>query len=146
MNKTEIGKLLTLASGFDRRVVDTVTIEAWALVPEFASATYEDAKTAVIAHQTGPKRAEYLTIGHIVDALRLGSRNTQRAIEADVRSAKARGLIEKSWPERVLLPESIRDALFTLRDAERRAAETRFEFDQLEDNPIDAGDIGREVA
>ena len=146
MTKAEIAKLLTLASGFDRRVVDTITVEAWALIPELMDADYDDAKAAVLAHQVGPKREQYLTIGHIVDALKTGGRNTLAAIEADVRSAKARGLIEKSWPERDLLPEDVRDALFTLRDTERRVAQTRFEFDQIEDNPIDPGDVGKEVA
>ena len=44
MNKHEIGMLLGLASGFDRRVVDPLTIEAWASVPEFANASYVAAK------------------------------------------------------------------------------------------------------
>ena len=143
MNKHEIGMLLGLASGFDRRVVDPLTIEAWASVPEFANASYAAAKAAVIAHQTGPKRHEYLTIGHITDALKIDGRNSGRAIEEDVRSAKARGLVEKTWPDRQLLPEDIRQALFTLRDGERRAALERSELDQLEGSPIDPGNVGR---
>ncbi len=143
MTKAEIAKLLTFASGFDRRVVDTVTVEAWASVPEFANASYESAKAAVVAHQTGVKRGEYLTIGHITDALKIDGRNGQAAIEADVRSAKARGLIDASWPDRQLLPDDIRDALFTLRDTERRAAVTRSELDQIEGNPVDPGDVGQ---
>lgn len=146
MNKHEIGMLLGLASGFDRRVVDPLTIEAWASVPELAKASYSAAKVAVIAHQTGVKRHEYLTIGHIVDALRIDGRNSQRAIEEDVRSAKARGMVEKSWPDRQILPEDTRQGLFTLRDTERRAALTRFEFDHLDGNPIDVGDVGRVVS
>lgn len=122
MNKTEIAKLLTLASGFDRRVVDPVTIEAWALVPELVSADYEDAKRAVVAHQTGPKRDEYLTIGHVVDALRAAHRGSDSAVEADVRSAKARGLIDRSWPARDPLPADVSDALLTIREREQRVA------------------------
>lgn len=132
MNKKEIAQLLTVASGFDRRVVDPVTVEAWALVPEFVAADYPAAVNAVVAHQTGPRKSEYLTIGHIVDALRVVQRSDAKAVEADVRSAKARGLLERSWPARDRLPDSVRDALFTLRESERRAAETRFGFDELE--------------
>lgn len=69
MNKEEIGKLLTLASGFDKRKLDRVSVEAWALVPEIAQGDYEAAKAAVVAHQTGPNAGEYLTVNHIVSAL-----------------------------------------------------------------------------
>ncbi|KQW07636.1 hypothetical protein ASC66_01155 [Leifsonia sp. Root4] len=142
MDKIEIGKLLTLAAGFDNRKVDRMTVEAWALVPEMAGADYEAAKAAVVAHQTGPNRSEYLTVGHIVAALRLGGRSTVAAVEADVRSAKARGLIESSWQPRAPLPTDVADALFTLREGERRAAAERFEFDQLEGVPVDVGEVG----
>ena len=122
MNKVEVGKLLSLAAGFDNRKVDMVTTEAWALVPEIVAADYESAKSVIVAHQTGPKHGEYLTVGHVVDGLRVVGRNTVSQIAADVRSARARGLVEKSWPDDELLPEDVRDALFTLRDSERRVA------------------------
>lgn len=126
MNKVEIGKLLTLAAGFDNRKVDLVTTEAWSAVPELVAADYEAAKAVVIAHQTGPKHHEYLTVGHIVDGLRVAGRNSTAEIAADVRSAKARGLVGREWSESERLPEDVRDALFTLRDGERRAAAQRF--------------------
>lgn len=146
MNKTEIGQLLALASGFDRRIVDRLTTEAWASVPEFANASYEAAKAAVIAHQTGPKHGEYLTIGHITDALKVTGRDSVAAIEADVRSAKARGLIARSWPSRERLPGDVRETLTALRDGERRAAQERAALDELEGSPIEPGDIGRTVS
>jgi len=147
MNKAEVGVLLLLASGLDRFVqVDQVTTDAWYKVLSSHTVTYAQAEQACIDHYTGPDGSRPFTVAHVIAAVAASDRTAQNAIEADVRSAKARGLIEKSWPERVLLPESIRNALFTLRDAERRAAETRFEFDQLPENPIDTGDIGREVA
>lgn len=130
MNKVEVGKLLALAAGFDNRKVDMVTTEAWAMVPEVVAADYESAKAAVVAHQTGVKRSEYLTVGHIVEALRVSGRNTASQIAADVRSARARGLVDKTWPDDDLLPDDIRDALFTLRDGERRLAQERFEIEE----------------
>lgn len=145
MNKVEIAKLLTIASGFDRRDVDDVTIEAWALVPEFIAADYNAAVAAVVAHQTGPKRTEYLTIGHIVDALRVDGRSTLAAVEADVRSAKARGLIDSSWPARQPLPDDVRDGLMTLREHERRAADAWLALDGLPNNPIDIPTVGRAI-
>lgn len=142
MDKIEIGKLLTIAAGFDNRKVDRITVEAWALVPEMGAADFEAAKAAVVAHQTGPNRGEYLTVGHIVAALRIGGRSTLAAVEADVRSAKARGLIEPSWGARTPLPPDAADALFTLREGERRAAAERFAFDQIEGVPVDVGEVG----
>lgn len=145
MKHSEIAELLTVASGFDRRDVDDVTIRSWALVPELIAAHYDDALAVVIAHQTGPKRGEYLTIGHIVDGLRVDGRSTLAGVEADVRSAKARGLVEASWPARQQLSPDVRDALTTLRDRERRAADAWLALDGLPNNPIDVASIGKEV-
>lgn len=145
MNKVEIAKLLTIASGFDRRDVDDVTIEAWALVPEFIAADYNAAVAAVVAHQTGPKRTEYLTIGHIVDALRVDGRSTLAAVEADVRSAKARGLIDSSWPARQQLEPDVRETLTMMRDRERNAAAAWLALDGTVDNPIDVSTVGKRV-
>lgn len=143
MNKTDIAKLLTLASGFDRRVVDPVTVEAWALVPEIVAADYEAAKAAVVAHQTGPKAGEYLTVNHIVAALNADARRSDSEIEADVRSAKARGLIESSWPNRQPLPADVKHGLQSMRELDRRNAAAFSELDALEGRPIDVGDVGR---
>lgn len=144
MNKTDIAKLLTIASGFDRRDVDDVTIEAWALVPEFVAADVGAAVAAVVAHQTGPKRSEYLTIGHIVDALRVDGRSTLAAVEADVRSAKARGLVPQSWPARQQLSVDVQNTLTSLRDRERQAANAWLALDGMPDNPINVASVGKE--
>ena len=148
MNKAEVGVLLLLASGLDRFVqVDQVTTDAWYKVLSAHNVTYAQAEQACIDHYTGPDGGRPFTVAHVIAAVAVSDRTAQNAIEADVRSAKARGLIEKSWPDRELLPEDIRNALFTLRDGERRAARTRFELDHLEDdNPIDTDDIGKDVA
>lgn len=143
MKKSEIAQLLTIASGFDRRDVDDVTIESWSMVPELIAADYEAATAAVIAHQTGPRRGEYLTIGHIVDALRVTGRSASASVEADVRSAKARKMIDPEWPARQQLPPDVMDALTTLRDGERRAAASHIELDNLPGSPIVIGEVGR---
>ena len=124
-------------------MVDPVTIEAWALVPEMVAADFDAAVAAVVAHQTSPKRGEYLTLGHIAEALKVDGRNSLAAIEADVRSAKARRLIDRSWPARERLPQDVADSLFTLRDLERRQAAQRLELDQLDGAPADVGSVGR---
>ena len=122
MNKVEIAQLLTVASGFDRRQVDTVTVEAWALVPGIRDADYEDALAALISHVTGPNAKEYLTVNHIVGATQVSSRQTKELVAADVRSARARGLIAKTWPETQPVSDEVRMRLAVARDEARQIA------------------------
>lgn len=129
MNKAEIAALLGVASGFDNRKPNHLAVEAWSMVPELQAATYEAALNAVVAHQTGPKRHEYLTVAHIVDALTEGRRDSRTAVAADVRSAKARGLISRDHSEKTPLPPDVSDALQTLRELDRRAAPEQSEIE-----------------
>ena len=142
MNKTQVGQILTLASGFDRFiVVDRVTTEAWFLA--IGQVDYDEAKAATVAHFTGPIAKEVFGVRHILNAVADVGRTSAAAIETDVRSAKARLLIDKSWPERQLLPDDVRDALFTLREFERRQATDRLALDQGDGVPVDVGMVGR---
>ncbi|WP_104128026.1 hypothetical protein [Cryobacterium sp. Y57] len=142
MNKTQVAQILTIASGFDRFiVVDRVTTEAWFMALE--QVNYDEAMAATVGHFTGPIAKEVFSVRHILNTVADGGRNSASAIEADVRSAKARGLIEKSWPSRNLLPPDIRDALFTLREFERRQATDRLALDQGDGVPADVGTVGR---
>ncbi|TFD51979.1 hypothetical protein E3T46_07780 [Cryobacterium sp. Hh11] len=144
MNKTQVAQILTIASGFDRFiVVDRVTTEAWFMALE--KVDYDEAMAATVGHFTGPIAKEVFSVRHILAAIPDSTRNTTAAIEADVRSAKARGLIDKSWPSRNLLPADIRDALFTLREFERRQATDRLALDEMPDAPADVGMVGRSL-
>jgi hypothetical protein len=145
MKQSEVGKLLTIASGFDRRDVDPITIESWSRVPEIINADFEEAAAAVVAHQTGPHAGEYLTVNHIVSALAAGERRAQYQVEADVRSAKARGMIGADYPPRQPLPHDVRHALATIRERENRQAQT-LAVDFLEPaTPVELGQVGKEV-
>jgi hypothetical protein len=142
MNKTQVGQILTIASGFDRFItVDRVTTEAWFLV--LGAIDYDEAQAAVVGHFTGPIAKEVFSVRHILNTVADGGRNTRAAIEADVRSAKARGLISKGWPDRQALPDEVKDGLLTLRDLERRAAAVRDELEQGGGSPADVGAVGR---
>lgn len=121
MNKTEIAQLLTIASGFDRRVVDTVTVESWALVQGIRGADYEDAVAAVVSHFATQPR-EYLTVAHVVSATQVSSRQTRELIATDVRSARARGLVQFSWPECDPVSDEVRARLAEARDRAREVA------------------------
>lgn len=127
MNRTEVAQLLTLASAFDKRKVDDPTVLAWhAVLKNF---DYGLAEQAVIEHQAGALRREYLTVGHVVDAVRAASRQNPEQIEVDVRSAKARRWIPQDWPRRQPLPADMAARLAEARTGARVAAEA---FGELE--------------
>lgn len=143
MSKPDIGKLLLFASGLDRFVqVDAVTVDAWFRVLSETGATYQQGEQACINHYTGPDANRPFTVAHVVALVAADNRSAVASIAADVRSAKARSLIDRSWPERDPLPADVRDALFTIRERERRIARELFDTDQI-GSPVDVGQIGR---
>lgn len=143
MNKPEVAKLLLLASGFDRRVVDDLTTSAWFAVPAIQQARFEDAANAVIAHQTGPNREKYLTVGIVADYVTATNRQDKEAIAADVRSARNRKLIPADWDERTPIPEPVRLRLTELREESRRIAPEARELETT--GAHDFGDVGRDA-
>ena len=143
MSKPEIGKLLLFASGLDRFVqVDAVTVDAWFRVLSDAGATYAQAEQACINHYTGPDANRPFTVAHVVALVAADNRSSIASVASDVRSAKARLLIDKRWPEREPLPADVRDALLTLRERENRVMRDLFDTDQI-GSPIDVGIVGR---
>jgi hypothetical protein len=122
VNRTEVAKLLTILSGFDRRQVDELTVEAWHAIPEIAAARFDHAEQIALEHQTGPHAAEYFAVRHLVTGLRRRTRTTTGDVEADVRSAKARGLIEDTWPRRDPLPPDVAARLAQAREHDRQQA------------------------
>lgn len=131
MDKEQVGFLLLFASGLDRFVdVNDVTTDAWLRVLSDYDVTYEQAEKACIDHYTGPDGSRPFTVAHVVAQITANDRTATAAIAADVRSAKARGLIAKSWPERDRLPDGPRAELFRLRELERGAAAERWAIEQ----------------
>lgn len=121
MNKTEIGKLLTFVSGYDRRQVDPVTIHAWFAVPEIAAAEYEQAMAVAISHHSEPGTG-YFDTRALVAGLRQVTRRSLADVAADVRSAKARGLIAQDWPKTVPLMADVMEKLTAARERDRQTA------------------------
>jgi len=71
MNKTEVAKLLTMASAIDNRTVGTETVEAWFIV--IGEFDFEDASEAMFTHFRSSD--EYLTPHKIVLGLeKIGKR------------------------------------------------------------------------
>lgn len=121
MNKTEAAKLLAVASGFDRRHVDELSATAWAAALHGHS--YAECERAIIAHHRDPAtRATYLTVGHVLDRVEAAARVRTSDVEADVRSAKARGLIPAEWPRNRPLFAEVAEQLAAARERDRQEA------------------------
>lgn len=121
MNKTDAAKVLAVASGFDRRQVDELTATAWAAALD--GYTYAECEKAVIAHHRDPlTRTSYLTVGHVLDRVEAGRRMRTADVEADVRSAKARGILGPDWPARKPLTEEDAARLARARERDRQEA------------------------
>lgn len=121
MNRVDAAKLLTVAAGFDRRQVTEVTATAWAAA--LTGYQYGECEAAIIAHHRDPAtRAAYLTVGHVLDRVEAANRAKTADVEADVRSAKARGLVDRDWPRRDPLPPAIAAKLAASREADRQTA------------------------
>lgn len=123
MNKTETAQLLTIASGFDRRQVDAMTVEAWhAVIGEY---TLAQAQRALMDHYRDPEtRHTYLGVANILDRLEVIKRARSRDVEADVRSAQARGIVPEDWPRRKPLEPAAAEALARARERDRAEAIT----------------------
>lgn len=142
MNKKEVAELLAIISGLDRfQAADRIAVEAWFLLPDIQAATLEDARQVVIDHFT--YGAKNLTAGDLNALLRNVNRQDREAIAADVRSARARGLVARDWDERTPIPEQVRQRLTQLRDESRQHAHV---YGELEvGNNVDFGTVGRNV-
>ena len=119
MNKQEAATLLALAGAFDGWIrVDDLTATAWGYA--LTDVPFELARVAVLEHYKGPDAHKSLMPADIIKATEHAARLTRPQVEADVRSAKARGLIESSWPVAQLLPVEVRERLLVAREGDRR--------------------------
>lgn len=121
MNKLEAAQLLTIASGFDRFIVaDEITTTAWTLA--LATVPFTVGQQAVVDHYTGKNGRRSISVRDILDAVEARGRTRQHQIDADVRSAKARGLVSRDWPMHQQLPTGVAAALAEARERDREAA------------------------
>ena len=118
MNKAEVTKLLAVAGAFDRWIrLDEMTVVGWGEI--LAHVPYALAVEAVKAHYAGPNAHKDLRPADIITAVNVAARLTRGQVEADVRSAKARGLVDKSWPDSRVLTDAVRVRLAEAREADR---------------------------
>ena len=144
MNEPEVRRLLTLISGgYDNRTLTAVTAEVWLM--ELAETDFDVAWDAVRNHFRKPSPRAYLSLDVLLEQIRVDTRQTPTAIEEDVRSAKARGFIEASWPTRQALPRPVAARLAAARLDFALAAEA-IESGAVETpRALDVGTVGREV-
>lgn len=122
MQLAEVGKLLAIIRSFDNRKLDEATAQAWKIMLDkhFPDATLAEAQEVVL-DWFGTENP-YFEVRHLLDGIRKRRRGFGRQVEADVRAAKARGLIRKDWPARQALPAEVRERLERARAADRDSA------------------------
>ncbi len=147
MTPSEVADLLSLSVELDRyATADKMTKEkvvAWAAVlnAEAPSMSFSEAQQCVIRYYG--TEGESLTVYALIDLWKQGRRLLPHQIAADLRSAKARGLIEKGWPESKVLPWEVRDKLAAARAADREAA-AQHEVEGATESPLQL-EVGRRV-
>jgi len=120
VNKAEAAQLLALAGAFDRWIrVDDVMVTAWEYA--LAGVPFELARVAVVEHYKGQNAYKSIMPAYIISAVESAARLTRPQVEADVRSAKARGLVDQSWPDSQVLPDLVRERLAAAREGDRVA-------------------------
>lgn len=127
MQLAEVGKLLAIIKSFDNRKLDESTAMAWKVMLDkhVPQATLADAE-AVVFDWFGVENP-YLEVRHLLDGLRRRLRLMPKQIADDVRAAKARGLVEKSWPRDKALPPAVREKLAAARATDREHAPAEIE-------------------
>lgn len=145
MNRADTARLLTLVSGFDNREVTDAAVLAW--YSALQDVPYNDAQRYVVEHfTTAATRHDYLQVGHVLDRWESANRRRPDQIEADVRSAKSRGILDPSWPKSDPLPPDVAHEL-----ARRRLGEVdtinriNAQSFGLPDKPTNLGQIGRTI-
>lgn len=144
MQLKEVGQLLTIISSFDNRKLDESTAVSWKLMldREVADATLQQATEVVL--QWFATSNPYFEVRHLVDGLKREMRLNRPQIAADVRSAKARGMVDASWSERDPLPHDVVHRLATARYREHHEALELGAFEEGPNKTPLALDVGRQ--
>ncbi|MFV0432833.1 MAG: hypothetical protein ACK5LO_02450 [Leucobacter sp.] len=143
MQLAEVGKLLAIIASFDNRRLEDSTAFAWKMMLDrhYPDATLAECQEVVL--DWFGTANPYFEVRHLLDGLRRRRRGFSRQVEGDVRSAKARGLVAKSWPDRKPLPTDVAAKLETARQTAREVA-GRYEVEGPNVSPL-ALDVGRRL-
>lgn len=119
MKKSELTELLRFMSTLDNRIVDEDRVEGWFVL--LHDVDKSEAAQVVVDHYKTTR--DYLTPLDILDGIKRLNRRMPKQIEADVRSARARGLISRDWPETDPLPADVMARLTAARSSDRDTSE-----------------------
>lgn len=145
MNLKEVGMVLARISNYDNRKLDASVAKDWQLMLDRAlhgRGSVEDAFDVVMEWFMESGRP-YFMVAHLIDGMRDRLRLTPKAITDDVRAAKSRGLVEKSWPRDEPLRVDVQDRLLAAR-AEARELAMQHEVEGINQSPLQL-DVGRRV-
>lgn len=140
MELKEVGMVLARISNFDNRKLDPSVARDWKIMLDrelHGRGTVEVAMEIVLDHFALPA-PPYFTVGLLVEGLRQRFRLTPRDIPVDVRVAKTRGLIDKSWPRDMPVPPEVAVALERFR-AEARELAPAIEGANVSPLPLEVG-------
>jgi hypothetical protein len=144
MNEPETRRLLGyISAGYDNRALSEATAQVWA--EELGHVDFQTAKEAVRSHFRKPKPREYLSLDVLLDQIKINTRQTSQAIEEDVRSAKARGLIGSEWSNREPLPHDVAVKLFEARQGFVRSVQEIESRVIAEPAVFAIGEVGKKV-
>ena len=108
MKPSEVADLLVIDAGLNRyassanQSADKAVAWSAAINVKAAAMTFEEARQLVVEHYAGSDKS--LTPFALFDAWLTRHRLMPKQVAADVRSAKARGLIGRDWDPRTPLP------------------------------------------
>ena len=126
MLASEVADLLTFNGELDRFAsiaqVSPERAVAWAAVINHSAPEMTPGEAQQLVIEFYAEAGESLTSHALVDLWRRKHRMLPDQIATDVRVAKARGLLERSWPEREPLPGDAREALRRAREGDQVAA------------------------
>jgi hypothetical protein len=147
VRQSEVAELLGIAHGFDKRELAELTEMAWFSVLE--PYDFQVTRKVMIDWYANKKPGDYLEVSDLVRGVKFATRQTVDQIETDVRTAKARGLIEQSWPAREPLPTEVVERLAAARRRDQ-AMYAEYEAIGLTELPPgmqrpDYGAVGRRV-
>ncbi|UOQ60359.1 hypothetical protein MUN76_15220 [Leucobacter rhizosphaerae] len=122
MQASEVAELLALASAYDNRNVTKEAAVGWkvAIDSQIPDLEVGLAREVIIDHFA--TSGEYFTVKHLIDGAKARLRRLPKQVMDDVRAAKARGLVEGSWPRATPLTPEVQARLDTARAVDRETA------------------------
>ena len=122
----DVGRIIKLDAALNRYASDasvsTDRAVAWHAVLSTGAPgmTFDEAQACVVEFYA--EAGESLTPYALIDLWKRSRRLLPREIAADVRSARARGLVPRDWPERDPLPPEVAERLREARAGDQQAA------------------------